>query len=101
SRPDSRLTIFHPHRYGAPVLRCPCLTVPMSYGAPVLRCPVFWKPLSKENSWGGLASPRAAETSPAPAIPARNGEAAITALVELVGDDLQACDRAIVSRMDS
>jgi octaprenyl-diphosphate synthase len=58
-------------------------------------------PLSKENSLGGLASPRAAETVPAPAIPARDGEDALTALVELVGDDLQACDRAIVSRMDS
>ena len=50
---------------------------------------------------GGLASPRAAETVPAPALPARNGEDALTALVELVGDDLQACDQAIVSRMDS
>ena len=55
----------------------------------------------KENSLGGLASPRAAETVPAPAIPARNGEDALNALVELVGDDLQACDRAIVARMDS
>src|SRR5579872_1805520 len=52
---------------------------------------------SKENSLGGLASP-AAEPVP---IPARDGEHALTALVELVGDDLQACDRAIVSRMDS
>ena len=50
---------------------------------------------------GGLASPRAAETVPAPAIPARGGEDALTALVELVGDDLHACNRSIVARMDS
>ena len=50
---------------------------------------------------GGLASPLAAETVPAPAIPGRDGEDALTALVELVGDDLQACNRAIVARMDS
>ncbi len=50
---------------------------------------------------GGLASPRAAETVPAPTVPAAGGEDALTALVELVGDDLQACNRAIVARMDS
>jgi octaprenyl-diphosphate synthase len=50
---------------------------------------------------GGLASPRAAETVPVPASSASGGEDALTALVELVGDDLQACNRAIVSRMDS
>ena len=50
---------------------------------------------------GGLASPRATETVPAPTIPARGGEDALTALVQLVGDDLQACNRAIVARMDS
>jgi octaprenyl-diphosphate synthase len=50
---------------------------------------------------GGLASPRTAETVPVPALPARGGEDALTALVELVGDDLQACDRAIIARMDS
>src|SRR6202142_2415264 len=63
--------------------------------------PRLFEAFCKENPLGGLASARAAETVPAPAIPARNGEAALTALVELVGDDLQACDRAIVSRMDS
>ena len=50
---------------------------------------------------GGLASPRAAETVPAPVGPARGGEDALSALVELVGDDLQACNRAIIARMDS
>jgi octaprenyl-diphosphate synthase len=50
---------------------------------------------------GGLASPRAAETVPVPASPAVGGEDALTALVDLVGDDLQACNRAIVARMDS
>jgi octaprenyl-diphosphate synthase len=50
---------------------------------------------------GGLASPRAAETVPAPTEPARGGEDALTALVQLVGDDLQACNRAIIGRMDS
>ena len=47
---------------------------------------------------GGLASPCAAETVP---VPAPGGEDALTALVELVGDDLQACNRAIIARMDS
>jgi octaprenyl-diphosphate synthase len=50
---------------------------------------------------GGLASPRAAETVPAPSAPAGGGEDALTALVLLVHDDLQACNRAIVARMDS
>ena len=50
---------------------------------------------------GGLASPRAAETVPVQAIPARDGEDALTALVDLVGDDLQACNRAVIARMDS
>jgi len=48
---------------------------------------------------GGLASPLAAET--VSAIPARGGEDALSALVELVSDDLHACNRAIVARMDS
>jgi octaprenyl-diphosphate synthase len=50
---------------------------------------------------GGLASPRAAETVPAPTPPADGGEDALTALVEFVGDDLQACNRTIVTRMAS
>jgi octaprenyl-diphosphate synthase len=55
----------------------------------------------RRNSLGGLASPRAAETVPVPATPASGGEDALAALVELVGDDLQASNRAIVARMDS
>jgi octaprenyl-diphosphate synthase len=55
----------------------------------------------KETTLGGLASPRAAETVPVPAVPAGGGEDALTALVQLVGDDLQACNRAIIARMDS
>jgi octaprenyl-diphosphate synthase len=51
-----------------------------------------------EKTLGGLASPRAAETVPAPK---GGGEDALTALVRLVGDDLQACNRAIIARMDS
>jgi octaprenyl-diphosphate synthase len=50
---------------------------------------------------GGLASVRAAETVPGPADTARGGEDALTALVELVGDDLQACNQTIVARMES
>jgi octaprenyl-diphosphate synthase len=50
---------------------------------------------------GGLASPYVTETVPVPVSPARGGEDALTALVELVGDDLQACNRAIVKRMNS
>jgi octaprenyl-diphosphate synthase len=49
---------------------------------------------------GGLASARTAETVPAPSDMAR-GEDAFAALVELVGDDLQACNRTIIARMDS
>jgi len=52
----------------------------------------------KEKTLGGLASPRAAEIVP---VPAGGGEDALTALVQLVGDDLQACNRAIIARMDS
>src|SRR6266567_1052576 len=59
------------------------------------------KQFCKESSLGGLATVRAAETVPAPADPVRGGEDALAALVELVGDDLQACNRAIVARMDS
>jgi octaprenyl-diphosphate synthase len=59
------------------------------------------KHFSKENSLGGLATACAAGTVPAPAVPARGGEDALAALVELVGDDLQACNRAIVARMSS
>ena len=59
---------------------------------------------------GGLASPRAGQTvrtsavpagGPVSAAPERGGEDALTALVNLVSDDLRACDRAIVARMDS
>ena len=50
---------------------------------------------------GGLASPRTAETVPVPAVPVSGGEDALTALVELVGDDLQACNRTIIARMAS
>ena len=50
---------------------------------------------------GGLASARAAETVAASDAPARGGEDALTALIALVCDDLEACNRAIVARMDS
>ncbi len=49
----------------------------------------------------GLAIARAAGTVPADAKSARDGEDALAALVALVGDDLRACNRAIVARMDS
>jgi octaprenyl-diphosphate synthase len=57
--------------------------------------------MRKENPLGGLASARTAETAPASDAPARGGEDALTALIDLVGDDLQACNRAIIARMDS
>ena len=49
----------------------------------------------------GLASTRAAENVPMTAEPVRGREDALTALVDLVHDDLMACNRAIVARMDS
>jgi octaprenyl-diphosphate synthase len=55
----------------------------------------------KEKTLGGLASPRAAQTVPASAVPARGGEDALAALMDLVADDLSACNRAIVACMDS
>jgi octaprenyl-diphosphate synthase len=63
--------------------------------------PSFPEPFCEEKSLGGLASSLAAETVPVPASPPRGGEDALSALVELVGDDLQACNRAIVRRMAS
>ena len=50
---------------------------------------------------GGLASPRTAESAPAPVTPERGGEDALSALIDLVGDDLLACNKAIVARMNS
>ena len=49
----------------------------------------------------GLAIARAAGTVPAAAIQARDGEDALAELMALVGGDWQACNRAIVARMDS
>src|SRR5580692_1771081 len=47
-----------------------------------------------------VASPR--DLGVAPALPGRGSdEDALTALVDLVGDDLAACNRTIVARMDS
>ena len=50
---------------------------------------------------GGLASSRAGQFVPASAVPSRGGEDALSALADLVADDLRACNRAIVARMDS
>lgn len=50
---------------------------------------------------GGLVIARTVETVPASAVQARDGEDALMALMALVGDDLQACNRAIVARMNS
>src|SRR6202142_3573932 len=63
--------------------------------------PRLFEAFCKENPLGGLASARAAETVPAPALPARGGEDALTALVELVGPALEASNGAIVARMHS
>ena len=49
----------------------------------------------------GLASPSAIESASSAPPRAERGEDALTALVTLVQDDLQACNRAIVARMDS
>ena len=49
----------------------------------------------------GLAIARAAGTVPADVEVSRDGEDALAELVALVGDDLRACNRAIVARMDS
>ncbi len=49
----------------------------------------------------GLASPRASQIVPAFAAPKGDGEDALTALVDLVADDMRLCNRAIVARMDS
>ena len=50
---------------------------------------------------GGLASAPAAGIVSAAGAPAARGEDALTALIRLVHDDLQACNTAIVARMDS
>ena len=55
----------------------------------------------KETVLGGLASSFAARDIQAEAVPAHGGADALTALAELAADDLRACDRAIVARMDS
>ena len=47
------------------------------------------------------ADPLASGVASALAAPARGGEDALNALIELVGDDLTACNRTIVARMDS
>src|ERR1700721_2170604 len=47
-----------------------------------------------------VASPLDPGVAPAPAVRGSD-EDALTALMELVGDDLAACNRTIVARMDS
>ena len=49
----------------------------------------------------GLAIARASGPGPTPGGPARSGEDALASLMALVADDLEACNRAIVARMDS
>ncbi len=50
---------------------------------------------------GGVASPLDTGAMAAPGTPVREAEDALTALVDLVGADLQACNRGIVARMES
>ncbi len=50
---------------------------------------------------GGLDNPPMAQTQAAPATGTPAGEDALIALEALVSDDLRACNRAIVARMDS
>ncbi|MGE0223050.1 MAG: polyprenyl synthetase family protein [Acetobacteraceae bacterium] len=57
--------------------------------------------LARSSPLGVVASPIASGAATVPGTPGRDVEGALTALVNLVGDDLQACNRTIVSRMDS
>ena len=50
---------------------------------------------------GGVASPLDTGATAEPGTPEREAEDALTALVDLVSADLQACNRGIVARMDS
>jgi octaprenyl-diphosphate synthase len=55
----------------------------------------------RENPLAGLASPLALDVAPVSGSAEQGPEDALTALVSLVHQDLQACNRVIVSRMDS
>src|SRR5690349_7293669 len=60
--------------------------------------PVPARHASQESSLDAVASPSRASPAPPPRAP---GEDALTALVALLQDDLAACNRTIVARMDS
>lgn len=49
----------------------------------------------------GVATPLESDVAPMSAVSARTGEDALSALIALVGPDLEGCNRAIVARMDS
>ena len=50
---------------------------------------------------GGVASPLDKGVAAVPGSPVREPEDALTAMIDLVGADLVACNRTIVARMDS
>jgi octaprenyl-diphosphate synthase len=56
---------------------------------------------SRENQLGGLARPLEAVMAPVSGSTEHRSEDALSALVNLVEADLEACNRVIVSRMDS
>lgn len=56
---------------------------------------------SRENDLGGVASPLDLDMAPMSDSSAHGGEDALSALISLVEADLEACNRVIVSRMDS
>jgi octaprenyl-diphosphate synthase len=56
---------------------------------------------SRENPLGGVAEYLQPGGTPDSVAPARADEDALTTLVNLVGEDMEACNHAIVARMDS
>ena len=54
-----------------------------------------------ETQLGGVATTLMTDVAPVPDTKAGASEDALTALIRLVGPDLEACNRTIVARMDS
>ena len=79
-----------------------CFQTPLDrFSAAPIWCSCSRQQFCEEKSLGGLASPRAAETVPVPTFRRVEAKTRLPLWCELVGDDLQACNRAIVARMDS
>src|SRR5271168_3387715 len=56
---------------------------------------------SRENQLGGVVSPLDLDVALVSGSAVHSGEDALSALVGLVEDDMEACNRVIVERMDS